>query len=186
MFKGDLIKKSNGWSVIYSRPNVGKISEIALDQASINLIVMKYGSRIKFLPNMNFMIAEGCAVVKFEEQEKTKSSKLKEWIDEGWAVVQREEQEKQKASKKLRELYDTPLELKYNPPIIDNEPFDPFSTSEESTMKHLVSAYEEFSNLEQTNPNDIKDFVFHINALQRILGQRVLRRDYPNTFPTYK
>jgi hypothetical protein len=161
MFKGDLIKKSNGWSVIYSRPNVGKISEIALDQASINLIVMKYGSRIKFLPNMNFVIAEGCAVVKFEEQEKSKASKL-------------------------REFYDTPLELKYNPPIIDNEPFDPFSTSEESTMKHLVSAYEEFSNLEQTNPNDIKDFVFHINALQRILGQRVLRRDYPNTFPTYK
>ena len=161
MFKGDLIKKSNGWSVIYSRPNVGKISEIALDQASINLIVMKYGSRIKFLPNMNFVIEEGCAVVKFEEQEKSKASKL-------------------------REFYDTPLELKYNPPIIDNEPFDPFSTSEESTMKHLVSAYEEFSNLEQTNPNDIKDFVFHINALQRILGQRVLRRDYPNTFPTYK
>jgi hypothetical protein len=53
-------------------------------------------------------------------------------------------------------------------------------------MKHLVSAYEEFSNLEQTNPNDIKDFVFHINALQRILGQRVLRRDYPNIFPTHK
>lgn len=61
-----------------------------------------------------------------------------------------------------------------------------FSISEESAMKHLVSAYEEFSKLEQTNPNDIKDFVFHINALQRILGQRVLRKDYPNTFPTYK
>jgi hypothetical protein len=43
MFKGDLIKKSDGWSVIYSIPNVGKISEIALDQASINLIVMKNG-----------------------------------------------------------------------------------------------------------------------------------------------
>ena len=167
MFKGDLIKKSNGWSVIYSRPNVGKISEIALDQTSVNLIVMKYGNRIKFLPNMNFMIAEGCAVVKFEEPEKSKASKLREWIDEGWAVVQIEEQESQKAIKES----------------LDN---DPFSTSEQSTIKHLVSAYEEFSNLEQTNPNDIKDFVFHINALQRILGQRVLRRDYPNTFTTYK
>jgi hypothetical protein len=165
MFKGDLIKKSDGWAVIYSRPNIGKISEIALDQASINLIVMKYGSRIKFLPNMNFVIAEGCAVVKFEEQEK------------------------QKASKKLRELYDTPLELKYNPPIIDNSPIidkAPFSTGEELTMKHLVSAYEEFFNLEQRQPSDTTDFVFHIHALQRILGQRVLRRDYPNTFPTHK
>lgn len=181
MFKGDLIKKSDGWSAIYSRPNIGKISELALDQASINLIVMKYGSRIKFLPNMNFMIAEGCAVVKFEEQEKSKSSKLKEWIDEGWAVVQREEQEKQKASKESLDefiLRDIPIPPKHNKA--------PFSTNEELTMKHLVSAYEEFSNLEQTNPNDIKDFVFHINALQRILGQRVLRRDYPNTFPTHK
>jgi hypothetical protein len=144
---------------------VGKISEIALDQASINLIVMKYGSRIKFLPNMNFVIAEGCAVVKFEEQ---------------------------KASKKLRELYDTPIELKYNPPIIDNSsiidkiPVNPFSTNEELTMKHLVSAYEEFLNLAQRRPSDTTDFLFHINALQRILGQRVLRRDYPNTFATYE
>ena len=114
---------------------------------------------------MNFVIAEGCAVVKFEEQEQ------------------------QKASNKLRELYDTPLELKYNPPIIDNSPIidkAPFSTGEELTMKHLVSAYEEFFNLEQRQPSDTTDFVFHIHALQRILGQRVLRRDYPNTFPTHK
>jgi len=181
MFKGDLIKKSDGWSVIYSRPNVGKISELALDQASINLIVMKYGSRIKFLPNMNFMIAEGCAVVKFEEQEKSKSSKLKEWIDEGWAVVQREEQEKQKASKEsLDEL------MLRNIPIPPKHNKAPFSTSEELTMKHLVSAYEEFLNLEQRRPSDTTDFLFHINALQRILGQRVLRRDYPNTFETYE
>jgi hypothetical protein len=82
-------------------------------------------------------------------------------------MVQIEEQEKQKA---IKESLDKA----------------PFFTNEELTMKHLVSAYEEFSKLEQTNPNDIKDFVFHINALQRILGQRVLRRDYPNTFPTYK
>ena len=72
------------------------------------------------------------------------------------------------------------------PSFVSPELDKPFSTSEESTVKHLVSAYEEFSNLEQTNPNDIKDFVFHINALQRILGQRVLRRDYPNTFPTHQ
>ena len=162
MFKGDLIKKSDGWSVIYSRPNVGKISELDLDQASVNLIVMKYGSRIKFLPNMNFVIAEGCAVVKFEEQEKQKATK--ESLDELM-------------------LRNIPVPPKHNSSIIDKVPF---FTNEELIMKHIVSAYEEFSNLEQTNPNDIKDFVFHINALQRILGQRVLRRDYPNTFPTHK
>lgn len=162
MFKGDLIKKSDGWSVIYSRPNVGKISELALDQASVNLIVMKYGNRIKFLPNMNFVIAEGCAVVKFEEQEKQKATK--ESLDELM-------------------LRNIPVPPKHNLSIIDTAPF---STSEELTMKHLISAYEEFSHLEQTHPSDITDFVFHIHALQRILGQRVLRRDYPNTFPTHK
>lgn len=72
------------------------------------------------------------------------------------------------------------------PSFVNPELDKPFSINEELAMKHLVSAYEEFSKLEQTKPNDIKDFVFHINALQRILGQRVLRRDYPNTFPTYK
>jgi hypothetical protein len=150
---------------------------------------MKYGNRTKFLSNMNFVIVEGCAVVKFEEQEKTKTSELREWIDEGLVSMQREEQgkQKQKPSKNIIEWNDTPLRFKNN---IDKGPIFldkvPFSTNEELTMKHLVSAYEEFSNLEQTNPNDIKDFVFHINALQRILGQRVLRRDYPNTFLTHK
>jgi hypothetical protein len=72
------------------------------------------------------------------------------------------------------------------PSFVSPELDKPFSTNEELIMKHLVSAYEEFLNLEQRRPNDTTDFLFHINALQRILGQRVLRRDYPNTFATYK
>ena len=188
MLKGDLIKKSDGWSVIYSRPNVGKISEIALDQASMNLIMMNYGSKIKFIPNMNFVIVEGCAVVKFEEQEKTKTDELREWISEGWSAVQREEQKRQKASKKLRELYDTPFELKNNPPIIDNSPKldKPFSEQEEKIMNLLIEAHTNFSELEQTHPSDINDWVFHLHGLQRLLGQRLLRRDYPHIFITKK
>jgi hypothetical protein len=178
MLKGDLIKREGVWNVIYSSENIGKINEIELTDYSSRMLSEKKGDNIKYLQDVYFDItSDGMAAVKFfpdppptkksKEGERPKTSKLREWIDEGCAMVQIEEQEKQKAIKES----------------LDN---GPFSTNEESTMNHLVSAYEEFSKLEQTNPNDIKDFVFHINALQRILGQRVLRKDYPNTFPTYK
>ena len=164
------------------------------------MISEKKGDNIKYLQDVYFDITnDGRAALNLfpdpphptpskmtKEGEKTKSSKLREWIGEGWAVAQLEEQEKQKATKESLDelmLRNIPVPPKHNSSIRDKVPF---FTNEELIMKHIVSAYEEFSNLEQTNPNDIKDFVFHINALQRILGQRVLRRDYPNTFPTHK
>lgn len=195
MFKGDLKKIYGVWHVIYSRENSGRIQEIELTDYSSRAISEKKGDNIQYLQDVYFDITnDGRAALNFfpdpphptpskmtKEGAKTKSSQLREWIDEGCAVVKLEEQEKQKASKESLDelmLRDIPIPPKHNKA--------PFSTSEELTMKHLISAYEEFSHLEQTHPSDITDFVFHIHALQRILGQRVLRRDYPNTFPTHQ
>jgi hypothetical protein len=115
---------------------------------------------IKFLPNMNFMIAEGMC---------------------GGEICQ-----SKKHLKILREF--RPLELKHNPPIIDNSPKldKPFSEQEEKIMNLLIEAHTNFSELEQTHPSDINDWVFHLHGLQRLLGQRLLRRDYPHIFITKK
>lgn len=160
MYKGDLIKRENGWSIVYSTPHSGRISEIRVNQKSIDLIQEKYGSKATFVPDVNFSysVRDDDAFIIFEN------------------------------SRTHNVMADSDFEkefVKLNKPK-DEKSNKPFSTKEDEVMSNLTSAYEHFSKLDQTHPNDITDFVFHIHALQRILGQRVLRRDYPNTFPTHK
>lgn len=179
MLKGDLKKVYGVWHVVYFAEKSGRIKEIKVTDYSSRMISEKKGDNIKYCQDVYFDItSEGRAAIKFVPNlPPTKKTK---------------EQEKPRAIKESLDdlmLRNIPVPPQNNSSITDNDSVvldnSPFYTIEELTMKHLVSAYEEFSKLDQTNPNDIKDFVFHINALQRILGQRVLRRDYPNTFPTY-
>ncbi len=156
MLKGDLKKIYGVWHAVYSIENSGKIQEIELTDYSSRMISEKKGDNIKYLRDVYFDITP-----------------------DGMAAVNFFPDPPNPPPSKMVKEGEKPY---FVSPELDK----PFSKEEEFTMNHLVSAYEEFSKLEQTNPNDIKDFVFHINALQRILGQRVLRRDYPNTFPTYK
>jgi len=72
------------------------------------------------------------------------------------------------------------------PSFVSSELDKPFSKEEEEIMNLLIEAHNKFSQLEQTHPSDITDWLFHLHGTQRILGQRVLRRDYPNKFPTHK
>ena len=154
MYKGDLIKRENGWSIIYSTPHSGKISEIMVSQESAELIHFKYGSKIKFIPDVkfSFSIKDGDAEVKF-------------FPDSG-------------PSKMVKEVE--------KPSFVGHKIDKPFSKEEEEAMNLLIDAHGKFSQLEQTHPSDITEWLFHLHAMQRILGQRVLRRDYPNIFPTYK
>ena len=52
--------------------------------------------------------------------------------------------------------------------------------------EHIVEAWNMFTKLEQTHPSDIEDFQKAIHSLQYILGQRVLRRLYPDFWLTHK
>lgn len=172
MYKGDLVKRENGWMVVYSTPNSGKISEIKLSQESVDLIYSKYGHQARFIPDIKFSysIKDGDAVIIFDGCRQKNTFKRKK-INPS-------------TTKKAE-----PNKISWLNPLWEDEPFsdnDPFSVKETQIMQCLVTAYEDFSSLDQTHPNDITDFVFHIHALQRILGQRVLRRDYPNIFPTHK
>ncbi|GEP52368.1 hypothetical protein FNO01nite_30400 [Flavobacterium noncentrifugens] len=50
--------------------------------------------------------------------------------------------------------------------------------------KLLTDAHNAFVVLEMTHPSDINDWVNGIHELQKIIGMRILRRDYPETYPT--
>jgi len=63
---------------------------------------------------------------------------------------------------------------------------EPYSKEEQEIMDLLVEAHNKFSQLEPTHPSDITEWVFHLHGMQKILGQRVLRRDYPDKFYSIK
>lgn len=46
--------------------------------------------------------------------------------------------------------------------------------------KHIVAAWNGFIKLRQSHPSDKMEFHRGIHLLQHTLGQRVLRRDYPD------
>ncbi len=46
--------------------------------------------------------------------------------------------------------------------------------------KSIVGAWNGFVKLKPSHPNDLKEFHVAIHTLQKTLGMRVLRRDYPD------
>jgi hypothetical protein len=56
----------------------------------------------------------------------------------------------------------------------------PFSKEEEEIMNLIIEARSKFYQLQQNYPSDITDLEFHLNGVQRIMAQRVFRRNYPN------
>lgn len=59
---------------------------------------------------------------------------------------------------------------------------EPFSKEEQQIMDLLVDANNIFVQLDKTHISEENDWNYAIHLLQRILGQRVLRRDYPDYF----
>lgn len=51
-------------------------------------------------------------------------------------------------------------------------------------MKSIVDLWNQFTELEQTHPNDKEDFCKAIHDLQSIMGMRELRRLMPEKYPT--
>lgn len=58
----------------------------------------------------------------------------------------------------------------------------PFNEQEEEIMNLLIEAHNKFVEMERSHPSEMTDWIHHIHALQRLLGQRVLRRNYPDYF----
>lgn len=58
--------------------------------------------------------------------------------------------------------------------------------TETEILNGSVEIWNEFVGLESQHPSDLTDFMDAIHTIQRIIGMRVLRREHPETFPTYK
>ncbi len=59
---------------------------------------------------------------------------------------------------------------------------NPFTEKEQKISDLLSEAHNFFIELERTHPMEISEWVSSIHKLQDLLGARVLRRDYPETF----
>jgi len=51
---------------------------------------------------------------------------------------------------------------------------------EKEISDHIVAAWNGFINLTPSHPDDKMEFFHGIHTLQKTLGMRVLRRDYPD------
>lgn len=68
----------------------------------------------------------------------------------------------------------------------ENKRKDGLTEQEGEVMDSLVNAWNKFVKLERTHPCDINDFADGIHKCQYELCMRVMRRDYPEGYPTYK
>lgn len=57
---------------------------------------------------------------------------------------------------------------------------------ENEILDLTVEVWNKFAGLEVQHPSDLDDFYRAIHDIQRIVAMRVLRREYPEVFPTYK
>lgn len=63
---------------------------------------------------------------------------------------------------------------------------DCYTPQEREAFDALMKANDLFVQLERQHPNEITDWIGAIHEQQKLFGLRVLRRDYPNEFATYK
>lgn len=63
---------------------------------------------------------------------------------------------------------------------------DGLTDQEGKVMDTLVTAWNEYTKLERQHPSEIDDFADGIHKCQYDLCMRILRRDYPLGYPTYK
>ncbi|MDK0621518.1 hypothetical protein P5E90_11810 [Clostridium perfringens] len=67
-----------------------------------------------------------------------------------------------------------------------NKRKDGLTLQEGMIMDNLAEAWNMFLKLEQTHPSEQDNFAEGIHKCQQVLMNRILRRDYPEGYPTYK
>lgn len=163
--KGDLIKRNNNWKIIYSFLNSGRIVEITPDEVYVETLE-------EIMEKMN-------------EQSKTFFKDVTFVLDDHGKVIAGS------YPKELTEQYNIDvkdeIEIDFSQVKDCDSKSNPGFTNEEGMiMSLLVEAHRLYIELDAKNPSDLPEWVFHLHGMQRILGQRILRREYPNTFPIYK
>lgn len=63
---------------------------------------------------------------------------------------------------------------------------EPFTKQEKEISDLIIKAHNKFIKLKENHPSELNEWLISIHRLQDLLGARVLRRDYPNTFYSIK
>jgi len=63
---------------------------------------------------------------------------------------------------------------------------NPFTSKEEKVANALTEAYNNFIKLKTTHPSHEKEFIDGIHQCQNVMIHRIVQKDYPKIFPTYK
>lgn len=63
---------------------------------------------------------------------------------------------------------------------------DGLTGEERIVMDNLVEAWNGYCNLPKQHPTDLTEFCDGVHRCQSLLMMRILRRDYPEGYPTYK
>ena len=74
-------------------------------------------------------------------------------------------------------------ELEKNKPLSSKYPY---RATEEKIMNCLAEAFNLFKELEETHPSHNQDFQDGVHRCQDVVIHRIVQRDYPTEFPTYK
>lgn len=67
-----------------------------------------------------------------------------------------------------------------------NNEYPGLTKEEYLIMDKLIEAHNEYMKLEEQHPMDKPEWVDGLHQLQKLLGMRILRREYPHTFPIHK
>ncbi len=60
----------------------------------------------------------------------------------------------------------------------------PFTKEESEICDLILDAHNKFCELESTHPDEARQWLDGIQSIQSVLMNRVIRRDYPEHFPT--
>jgi len=63
---------------------------------------------------------------------------------------------------------------------------NPYLKTENKISDHLINAVKYFRQLESMHPSHEKDFIDGIHKCQNVIIHRIVQREHPKEFPTFK
>ncbi len=72
------------------------------------------------------------------------------------------------------------------PPVSSRDNILGLTPGEQMVMDKLIECYAAFLKLDREHPDEMRDFVDGIHRIQGVLAMRIVRRCYPEGWPTYK
>lgn len=59
-------------------------------------------------------------------------------------------------------------------------------SDETRLLYDIIDLWNKFISLPRQHPDELLEFKAHLHAIQSLIGMRILRKEHPEIFPTYK